>query len=529
MAHNAGNLCMRTMSDEQHGFQKKPRGVLIARGDFIAAAAVVSVFCGALLPVPAWFVDIAWGCSLCLSTALVLISLMGKEPLELSAFPPLMVFGALLRMGLSAATTALVFRGRIGGTLIEAAGESAAAVGSVILLPLLLLATAAVSMLVFRSAGQMTAAALKCLIETIPDNESELIVDEQAGLISPYRARELKDRSLGQTGFYLNIGGAARLMRCDAVIGAGAILTIIVGQLLVLTMHETMSTSSLRQCSAAAVGGGVLMLLPPLAITAAAAGLTKRTCRYLKPPAQEGRKHRGEVIEIVSQETGRPEQVELLNPDFTEIASDANPSCCLQENISEFLPRDAYGIKNELGLNGADSYYDALASHVANVGTDGMPVLFAALSAESLPVTVAVNVGIRLAQRGLRTLVIDAESGRQAVAAVFEADNRSVPMEPVATCVENLFVWGLNATASAGESTVDEAIRRIQDFDHVIVYAPNLPHQVHAKAIIAAAAGALIFADAPQEYSGLEQLLRKAGCCAVEQRPSIPTAANGLT
>jgi hypothetical protein len=517
------------MSDEQPDCQKKPGGVLVARGDFIAAAAVVSVLCGAFLPVPAWLLDIVWGCSLCLSTALVLISLTGREPLELSGFPPLMVFGALLRMGLSTATAGLVFRGRVGGTLIEATGDPIGGLGSIGVLLAMPVAAGVIALLVFRSAGRITAAALRCLTETIPGNESAIALDEQTGLIRPRRVQELKERTLGQTGFYLNMGGVARLLRCDAVIAAAVILTIIVGQLAVFTLHETMSEPSLRECAGAAAGAGVLTLLPMFAVAVASAHLTGRSCRYLKLPDEDGGRHRGEVIEIVSQETGQREQVELLNPDFVEVSEGPGPPGGVKENIAEFQPRDAVGAVEDApaaGIHPAgddpEAYYEELAAYVAGLGADKMPVLFAAQTSESLPVTVAVNVGIRLAQRGLRTLLVDADAGREAVAAVFDADIDGMRKGPVATCMEGLYVWGLRGIAQGGAPAVEPAIGQAgRDHDRLVVYAPDLMNQQHRTAVAAATASAVIFTNAGDEAGDLKAFLKEAGCGVIEQMPVL--------
>ncbi|MBE0534080.1 MAG: FHIPEP family type III secretion protein [Phycisphaerae bacterium] len=532
MAYTVGTLCVRIMSDEQPDCQKKPGGVMVARSDFIAVAAAVSLLCGAFVPIPAWTLDIVWGCSLCLSTALVLIGLTGKDPLELSGFPPLMVFGALLRMGLSTATAGSVFRGRIEGTLIVTTGDLVSGLSSVGLLLALPIAAGVVSLLVFRSAGRITATALTCLTETIPENERETLFDEQAGLIGTRRARELEDRALGQTGFYLNMGGAAKLLRCDAVIAAAVILTIVVGQLAIFTLRETMNSASLQECAIAAAGAGIFTLSPMYIVAWVAARLCERTCGYLKRSDDDRPRQPGEIIEIVSQETGRHEQVELLNPDFTEVSAGGDPSKIAVERVAEFQPRltrerkTAPGCEAERAAAGPEDYYEELAEYVAAPDIGTQPVLLAAATTELLPVTVAVNVGIRLAQRGLRTLLVDAESGREAVAEVFDADAGGMRQGPVATCVAHLRVWGLHAIAVRGASTAAKAIASAAaDYDRVIIYAPDLMDQEHRTSIVKSVAIALIFADPHSEGGDLTSFLEETGCGRIVQRHALKTDA----
>ena len=324
MTYTAGTLCVRIMSNERPDCQQKPRGVLLPAAISLCRAAV-SVLGGAFLPAPAWLLDILWGCSLCLSAALVLIGLTGKDPLELAGFGPLMVLGALLRMGLSTATAGLVFRGETAGTLIETAGSALCGAGrdGAAAMPL---ASGLFASLVFRSTGRIIATAVTCLTETIPEQEAAVALDEQAGLVRPQRAGELKERLFGQTGFYLNMGGVARLLRCEAVIGAGAVMTIIVGQLTVFTLRDAMNAAALQEIAKAAAGGGILMLVPMWLVCGGAARLVVRSRNYLSLPDDSGDRQRGEVIEIISQETGRAEQVELLNPDFVEVSARAGGS-----------------------------------------------------------------------------------------------------------------------------------------------------------------------------------------------------------
>ncbi|HPD45835.1 MAG TPA: FHIPEP family type III secretion protein [Anaerohalosphaeraceae bacterium] len=530
MTYTAGTLCVRIMSNERPDCQQKPRGVLVARSDFIAVAAAVSVLGGAFLPAPAWLLDILWGCSLCLSAALVLIGLTGKDPLELAGFGPLMVLGALLRMGLSTATAGLVFRGETAGTLIETAGSALCGAGAVTVLLAMPLASGLFASLVFRSTGRIIATAVTCLTETIPEQEAAVALDEQAGLVRPQRAGELKERLFGQTGFYLNMGGVARLLRCEVVIGAGAVMTIIVGQLTVFTLRDAMNAAALQEIAKAAAGGGILMLVPMWLVCGGAARLVVRSRNYLSLPDDSGDRQRGEVIEIISQETGRAEQVELLNPDFVEVSARAGGSEGTAEQIVDLEPctneEDAQaGTQASIC---ADDYYECLAAHVADLQQGKTSVLFAARTSEELPVTVVVNVGIRLAGRGLRTLLIDADAEREAVAAVFEADIESMDQGPVATCVQNLAVWGVGGIARAGVAVDTATQETAGDYDRVILYAPNLMQHERRRHIADAATSAIVFAREGRDRD-LETFLQQAGCTTIETRYALRRDGRGLS
>jgi hypothetical protein len=118
----------------------------------------------------------------------------------------------------------------------------------------------------------------------------------------------------------------------------------------------------------------------------------------------------------------------------------------------------------------AEEYYEKL-SRMILTAPRAVRVLLAAETPVDLPVTVAVNVAIRLAQKHKKVLLVDSDTSRSALAQVFELDPRTLQKKALPTCFENLSVCGVPGTKVSGllqKSTITRA------FDVTLVYAPDI-------------------------------------------------------
>ena len=88
------------------------------------------------------------------------------------------------------------------------------------------------------------------------------------------------------------------------------------------------------------------------------------------------------------------------------------------------------------------------------------------------PVTIPVNIAVRLATRGLKTLIIDFDLKRSAVQRVFETDN--CDSKAVKTCVENISIISGKRLASAKTQTLQQLFSQAEKlYKHILVYAPD--------------------------------------------------------
>jgi hypothetical protein len=539
MEYTISSPYLKMMPDNQSITEKLLSEVLFARNNFVFTAGALSLLGGLLLPMPMRLLDVLWVLSLCLSAALLLITLSAKESGELSSFPLLLVVASVLRIALTVASARLIFLGGTGGAIIEAIGKPIAAAGSpvwtIIIAPLV---AVVVGIVIYGATKRITKASLRFAFEIMPLKKIGIETDLNSGIINDHKAGELKDRISRETQFYLNMAGVTKLMRCDAAMAGVVVLVTVAGQTAITTIDRmTPDANVLTQTYVSlATGAAILALGPAVIIALASAYLLGKSSLSLGGGNSDDQPQRSETIEIVSEETGENEEVELLNPDFAAVANRRGANLKngqRDESIARFEPaaqseaghRQSKSISCIQKFSSIEDYYNDIAARIETLPTEQKPVLFAAESIEDLPVTVAVNVAIRISKENCRCLLIDTDAARNAIAKVFEMEPGQMQDEPADTCIENLSIWASGGLAGRDTQYPEERIKTFaSQYDRVIIYAPNISSASRRETLSGIGASAIVFKTDKRD-DHLSRLLRDSNC---ELLTIMPAAENAV-
>jgi len=324
MEYTVSSPYLKMIPDNRLSTEKLLSEVLFARNDFIFTAAALSLFGGLLLPVPVRLLDVLWVLSLCLSAALLLITISAKDAGELSSFPLLLVVASVLRIALTVASARLIFLGGTCGAVVETIGKGIAAAGSpvrtIIIAPLV---AVVVGIVIYGATKRITKASLRFVLEIMPLKKIGIETDLNAGIVDEHKAEELKDRIRRETHFYLNMAGVTKLMRCDAAMAGMVVLVTVAGQMAITTIDKmTPDANVLTQTYVSlATGAAILALGSAVIIALASAYLLGKSSLSLGGGNSDDQPQCSETIEIISEETGESEEVELLNPDFAAVGN----------------------------------------------------------------------------------------------------------------------------------------------------------------------------------------------------------------
>jgi hypothetical protein len=532
MEYTVSSPYLKMMSEAEQITEKYSAQVVISRNEFIFTTAAAALLAGLLAPVGARLVDVLWVLSVCLTGAVVLIGLAAKESGELSSFPLLLVAGSWLRIALAAASARLIFLGGRGGVIIESIGGaigSGGAIGTVIMMAV---AAASAGLVVYSATRRITKASLNFAFDTMPLKKISIETELNAGIIDSDKAASLKDKVASETQFYLNMSGVTKILCCDAAVAVLVVILTGAGQI-AITAIDRMNTSgdALTQTYASLASGVAILALGPAVLTAmAAAHLLGKSSLSLG--GRDSTEQHSRTIKIVSAKTGRKEQVELLNPDFFQVEPQhvkvkVKPS---EENIARFEPVSraskvqSKGIRCIEKYNNIEDYYNDIVRRIENLSSEQKVVLFGASSVEELPVTVAVNAGIRISKKGRRCLLIDADTERGAIGKVFELESEAIKDRATQTCIKNLSVRSGLDEVGTDVNVVEEKMQTIaSDYDRVIIYAPNINSSSRCEALSGIAGGAIIFKGV-QNNNNLSSQLVASGCELVAIMPAASIA-----
>ncbi|MCF7955507.1 MAG: hypothetical protein K9M75_06875 [Phycisphaerae bacterium] len=168
----------------------------------------------------------------------------------------------------------------------------------------------------------------------------------------------------------------------------------------------------------------------------------------------------------------------------------------------------------------SDADYELITERLMQIEGKYTTVLFAASSIKCLPITIPVNVGVSLAQSGKRCLLIDMDFKRNAIAKAFEVDEQAAEHldspRGHKTSFDNLRLWPAHNFAHKNAPILADVIEGAKnEFDFVIISAPNLAESPDQTQIASASDCAFIFAQNADDATKLSSLMKPANCSII--------------
>ena len=480
MAYTVSNVGLKMIEDNLSSTESAPSQPLLARADFIFTAAALSVVTALLLPLPIKIIDILWTCSLCLTTAVVLISILAGNSSELAQLPILIVITTLTRIALCTASARFILLAGSGGIILETIAKPFYATQPFWTIAISIISILLAVIVIHKAARSITKSSLNFTTRILPLKNIGLETDLNTGLIEPEQGEDLRRKIDRETQFYLDMAGVARLLRCDVIIASIIVILALISQIVIAAMDKSNIAASIQIYSCLIAAAAVLTFLPALLAACALAYLLGKTTLTLSTDNSTPEKESVETIEIISHETGRVEEVQLLNPDFVKAAKAETSLNQLQENIANFEPVETAQDDNTqtdatAKFDSMDQYYDSITQCIDDPTENFKTLLLAAENRTNLPTTIAVNTAIRLAKTKRRTLIIDADFERNPVSKAFDIQADKSKSRAIRTCIENLSVCTSRRGTDSKQSNLALIVKKaVEIYDKVIIYAPAI-------------------------------------------------------
>ncbi len=238
--------------------------------DMAIIAVVVFIVALLVLPLPAFVLDILITVSIASSLVVLLVALQTSNPLELSAFPTLLLMLTLFRLGLNVGSTRLILGEGYGGEVIGAFGDFVVggnyAVGVVIFLILV-----AINFIVItKGAGRVAEVAARFTLDAMPGRQMSIDADLNAGIIDEVEARQRRREISLEADFYGAMDGAAKFVRGDAVLGLLITGINILGGIYVGMVQQGLVLSdAAARYTVLTIGDGLVSQIPALIVSTA--------------------------------------------------------------------------------------------------------------------------------------------------------------------------------------------------------------------------------------------------------------------
>ena len=250
--------------------------------DLILGAGIIAIIAMLILPVPAILLDLGLTLSITLSILILMAALFIDKPLDLSAFPTILLIATMLRLGLNIASTRLILaHGHEGpeaaGGVIMAFGEFLIGGDLVIGLTIFLILVVVNFIVITKGAGRIAEVAARFSLDSMPGKQMAIVADLSAGLIEEGQARARRREVEDESNFFGAMDGASKFVKGDAI--AGLIITainIVVGLLIGIFSHGLPLGEAGRVYTLLTVGDGLVSQVPALIVSTAAGLLVSK-------------------------------------------------------------------------------------------------------------------------------------------------------------------------------------------------------------------------------------------------------------
>ncbi len=252
-----------------------------ARGSALPLAILLLVVV-MVVPIPAALLDIFFVANIAISLAVLMVSLNAQKPLDFSAFPTVLLFATLFRLGLNVASTRIVLvHGHEGeaaaGHVIEAFGTFLIGGDYVVGIFVFAILMIINLIVVTKGAGRVSEVSARFTLDALPGKQMAIDADLNAGLITPEEAKARRVEVSTEADFYGSMDGSSKFVKGDAVAAMLILAANVIGGLILGPVSHGMTiAAAAKSYILLAIGDALVAQLPSLMLSIAAAAIVTR-------------------------------------------------------------------------------------------------------------------------------------------------------------------------------------------------------------------------------------------------------------
>lgn len=240
--------------------------------DAFIAIVVLIVIMLIILPLPPEMLDVFLVINITLSLLVLLMTLYVHEPMEFSAFPPLLLILTILRLGLNIASTRLILgNGGQAGNVIKAFGSFATGDNLIVGVIIFLIIVVIQFVVITKGAERVAEVSARFTLDAMPGKQMAVDADLNSGLIDEQGARDRRQKIASEAEFYGSMDGSSKFIKGESVVSILIVVINIVGGLVMGMMSGKgmgfMEILTLYTTST--IGDGLVTEIPALMISTA--------------------------------------------------------------------------------------------------------------------------------------------------------------------------------------------------------------------------------------------------------------------
>ena len=218
-----------------------------------------------LLEMPNWVINFSISFNITLGIVLLMISLYVNKPLELAAFPSILLIGTVFRLVLSIASTRLILAKGDAGQVVEAFGNFVTGGNMVVGGVIFLIITVVQFMVITKGAERIAEVSARFALDAMPGKQMTIDADFNAGLISPEEAVKRREDLQRESSLYGSMDGAMKFVKGDTIAGIIITLINIIGGLIIgILLNGMPASDAVSKYTILTIGDGLASQVPSL-------------------------------------------------------------------------------------------------------------------------------------------------------------------------------------------------------------------------------------------------------------------------
>ena len=224
-----------------------------------------------IMEMPNWVINFSISLNITLGIVLLMISLYVQKPLELAAFPSIILLGTMFRLVLSIASTRLILAKGDAGEVVHAFGTFVTGGNMVVGGVIFLIITVVQFMVITKGAERIAEVSARFALDAMPGKQMTIDADFNAGLISPEEAVKRREDLQRESSLFGSMDGSMKFVKGDTMAGIIIVIINIVGGLTIGCLVNQMPIAdAVGKYTVLTIGDGLASQLPSLLMSISA-------------------------------------------------------------------------------------------------------------------------------------------------------------------------------------------------------------------------------------------------------------------
>ena len=238
------------------------------REDMVLGAFILVPILCLIIPVPLFLLDLLFALNIALSMIILFNALFSKEPLDMSAFPTLLLLTTLFRLSLNVSSTRNILLKADAGNVVDTFGNFVGGgnlvVGAIVFFVLVIMQLLVIN----KGSERVSEVTARFTLDAMPGKQMAIDADLNTGAITDEEAKERREKIQQESAFFGSMDGATKYVKGDAT--AGLVITVLNcggGIAIGVLMNGMDINAAVQRYSILTIGDGLVSQIPSLMIS----------------------------------------------------------------------------------------------------------------------------------------------------------------------------------------------------------------------------------------------------------------------